>query len=174
MRSSVSANWRRRSAPGAGGRGLLCLEQLPFTNGGRVGHRAGQLDLGAGKTGSEMIQRPFVAGQKAKLGLDVVHGQLARRLVGFREGPDQAAPAQHERINLKLKASEGVVVEPQLDLGDRQFRAERLVGAPEADVLRDDAVVPARGAGGRTGGQGRARAGSPAAAAWQNQADRFD
>ena len=28
-------------APGAGGRGLLGLKQLPFTNGGRVGHRAG-------------------------------------------------------------------------------------------------------------------------------------
>ena len=79
-------------SPCAGGRGLLGLKQLPVANGGRIGDRAGQLDLGAGKTGSEMIQRPFVTGQKAKLGLDILDGQLARRLVGFREGPDQAAP----------------------------------------------------------------------------------
>ena len=36
------------------------------------------------------------------------------------------------------------MIEPQLDLGERQLRAERFVGAPEADVLRDDAVVPAQ------------------------------
>ena len=54
-----------------------------------------------------MIERPFVAGQKAKLGLDVLNGQLARRLIGFREGPNQAALAQHERVNLNLKPAQG-------------------------------------------------------------------
>ena len=54
-----------------------------------------------------MIQRPFVAGQKAQLGLDVLNGQLPRRLVGFREGPNQAALAQHERVNLELQPGRG-------------------------------------------------------------------
>ena len=62
-----------------------------------------------------MIERPFVAGQKPKLGLDVLDGQLARRLIGVRQGPDQAALAQQERVNLNLKPAQGVVVEPQLD-----------------------------------------------------------
>ena len=116
MRSSSVRELAEPVAPGAGRRGLLGLEQLPFANGGGIGDRAGQLDLRAGKAGGEMIERPFVAGQEAQVGLDILDGQLPRRLIGFRDGPDQAALAQHERINLELQPGEGAVIEAQLDL----------------------------------------------------------
>src|ERR1035441_9524334 len=89
-----------------------------------------------------MIQRPLVARQEAEVGLDVLHHQLAWGLIGFGDGPNQSPLAQPERVNLKLKPGKGGVVEAQPHLCKRQMRAERLVGPPEADVLRHDAAIP--------------------------------
>src|ERR1035441_2484540 len=89
-----------------------------------------------------MIQRPLVARQEAEVGLDVLHHQLAWGLIGFGDGPNQSPLAQPERVNLKLKPGKGGVVEAQLHLCKRQMPAERLVGPPEADVLRHDAAIP--------------------------------
>src|ERR1035441_9978792 len=89
-----------------------------------------------------MVKRPLVARQEAEVGLDVLHHQLSRGLIGFGDGPNQPTLAQHERVDLKLKPGKGGVVEAQPHFCKRQMRAERLVGPPEADVLRHDAVIP--------------------------------
>src|ERR1035437_4766918 len=89
-----------------------------------------------------MIERPLVAWQEAEVGLDVLHHQLARGLIGFGDGPNQSPLAQPERVNLKLKPAKGGVIEAQPHFRKRQMWAERFVGPPEADVLRHDAVIP--------------------------------
>src|ERR1035437_3987937 len=89
-----------------------------------------------------MVKRPLVARQEAEVGLDVLHHQLSRGLIGFGDGPNQSPLAQPERVNLKLKPGKGGVIEAQPHFRKRQMRAKRLVGTPEANVLRHDAVIP--------------------------------
>jgi hypothetical protein len=45
---------------------------------------------------------------------------------------------------LELKPDEGFVAEAQPDFLKHELRAERLIGTPEADVLRHEAVIPAQ------------------------------
>jgi len=115
-----------------------------MAHGGGIGDRAGQPDFSAGENRREVIQRPFIAGQEPEFGLDLVKNQLPRGPVGFRDGPDQAAFAQPERVRLDLEPGERPQIEAHLDLRERQLRAEGGVGAHEADVLRDDTPIPAQ------------------------------
>src|ERR1017187_8838479 len=96
-----------------------------------------------------MIQRPLVARQEAEVGLDVLHHQLAWGLIGFGDGPNESALTQPKRVNLELKSGKGGEIEAQPHFRKRQMRAERLVGPPEADVVRHDAVIPAQAEAGK-------------------------
>ncbi len=81
---------------------LRLAEELPIARRRGVREGSGQLDPRAEKAGFEVIQGPFIIGQKAKVGLDVLERELPGGLVGLGNGPNQAALAQGQGIDLKL------------------------------------------------------------------------
>jgi hypothetical protein len=120
------------------------LEKFPIADGRSIGDRAGQLDAGACENGLEIVQSPFVVREQAKFGLNVLHCELASGLIGFGNGPGQPPSAQSEGVHLKLKSGESLVIELNLDLRQSEFRAERLIGAAEPNVFRDDSLLPSQ------------------------------
>jgi hypothetical protein len=65
-------------------------------------------------------------------------------LIGFGNRPSQSSTAQAKGIDLKLKPAQSFVIELDLNLGEPEFRAERLIGAVEPNVFGDDSLVPAQ------------------------------
>jgi hypothetical protein len=132
--------------PNAPGRRCFAtaLKKFPIADGGSVGYGSGQLDLGACEDCFEMVEGPFVVGQQAKVGLNVVHCELTGRLIRFGDGPCQSASPEPQGIDLKLKFAEGFVIELHLDLGNFEFRAEGFIGTAEPHVFCDDSLVPSQ------------------------------
>jgi hypothetical protein len=127
----------------AGWGGVPGLEKFPISKGGGIGDHGAEANASAGEAGFEIIESPLVVGEEAKVGLDVGEGEFARGAVGFSEGPDQAAAAQSQGIDLELEPREGLVVEHDLGFGQGEPGTERLIGASELDIFGDEAAVPA-------------------------------
>jgi len=76
--------------------------------------------------------------------LNVLDRELASGLIGLSDGPGQSPSAEAEGIHLKLKFAQSLVIELDLDLGQFEFGAERLIGAAEPNVFGDDSLVPSQ------------------------------
>ncbi len=94
-------------------------------------------DFCARKAGLEIIERPGVVGLKPQIGLDVVEGQG----VGRRQRPDEFTLAQNQSLDLQLAVQQGRIIQPQLNLPERERRA---VGSSARPMRTWSATSPRR------------------------------
>jgi len=123
---------------------LGCGEHFPVADRRGVGDQAGQLKIGSMKDGMKMIQRPLIVGQQAQVGLNVIDGEQPWWSIGLTDWPNQAAVVQCERIGLQFQSGQELVIDRKVELGQRELRAERLVGLAETDIFGHNALVPAK------------------------------
>ena len=74
---------------------------------------------------------------KRKFGLDVVELERICR----RDRPDEFALPQHQSVHLQLPVQQRVIIQLQLEFGNRKHRAGGSFCVADADIFRDDPTL---------------------------------
>ena len=131
----VSGNRRRTRRAGG---------EFPFADQGCVGDVAAKPDVRIQQVRLDELEFPDVVGFEEKFASNVLQHECPLRLVGARDGPEEAPALQHHAVGFKIEVAKRPPVQAELRRVEEQARPGHRVRALQLESFTDDAVIPAQ------------------------------